>query len=210
MSSTLGNMAAEVTYALGNRTDLTTIARTWVNRSYQRLQDTIEFPESHVAATISLAIATSSYALPTDFFSIIDARHMVTERRLAQVSIPRYDRLSLTQTGAPTTYALRARSTILLWPVPDASDQIQLNYRRTLASLIADGDVHVLPVAWEEAIIFGATAYGFEYLNETVRAQAARSSMRAAISQLTDRLAHDLSDRDEPISPIGIQTGVVS
>jgi len=210
MASSLVTLAGEVTYPLGYRTDLATIAKTWVNRSYMSLQDLVEFPESHVAATFNTVATISSYPTPTNFFSVIDLRNNGTGKRMSQVSVPRYDRLSLTQTGSPTTYALRARSTILIWPVPSAVEQIFINYRRTLAELVNDGDTHVLPVSWEEAIIFGATAYGFEYLNETERARQARSSMRAAIAKLSDRLTSDLVDRDEPLSPIGIQTGVTT
>lgn len=208
MPSSLVTLAGEVTYPLGNRSDLATIAKTWVNRSYMRVQDLIEFPEAHVATTFSTVVGTLSYSTPANFFSIIDLRNNTTERRLSQISIPRYDRLKTTQTGSATTYALRARTTILIWPKPIAIEQLSINYRRTLAALVADGDLHVLPDAWEEAIIFGAVAYGFAYLNELERARQARSDFRAIVSQLSDRLAADLTDRDEPIAPVGLQTGV--
>lgn len=209
MPSSLLTLAGEVTYPLGNRADLLTIAKTWVNRSYMRVQDLIEFPEAHVATTFNTVVGTTSYSSPSNFFSIIDLRNNTTERRLSQVSVPRYDRLKLTTTGSATTYALRARTTILIWPKPSAVEQLAINYRRTLAALTLDADLHVLPDAWEEAIIFGAVAYGFAYLNELERARQARSDFRAIISQLSDRLAADLTDRDEPLAPIGLQTGVV-
>lgn len=210
MASSLLVMANEVIYTIGARSDLLTLAKTWVNRSYQRLQDTIEFPESHVVTTFNTSATVNSYSAPADFFSIISLRNNEIERRMSQVSVPGYERLSLLQSGSPTVYALRGRSAILVWKVPDAIEELQLNYRKNLTPLSADGDLHVLPGAWEEAIVYGATSYAFEYLNEIERARQARASMRATIGQLSDRLVLDLSDRDEPLAPIGLQTGVVS
>jgi hypothetical protein len=208
MASDRDTMALDVTSTLGGRTDLATLAGAWVNRSYMKLQDTIEFPESHTTANIAMVVATTSYTAPTDLFSIISVRNMATGQRLRQISAQGYDRLSQTITGSPHVYSLLGRTTFRVWRVPTAIETIRLTYRKTLAELTTGATVHVLPVSWEEAIIFGATAYGFEYLNETERARNARVSQRAIISQLTDRLAADLVDRDEPFAPVGIQTGV--
>jgi len=209
MPSSLLSLASEVTYAIGNRTDLATNAKTWVNRSYQRLQDRIEFPEAQVVTTFATTPTIYSYAAPADLFSIYSLRNNTMERRMSQVSISSFERLALTQTGSPSRYALRARSTILVWKVPLVAETLQINYRKSLPALLADGDLHVLPDSWEEVIIYGATAYAFEYLNEVERANQARKSMITTMSLLSDRLALDLIDRNEPIAPIGIQTGVI-
>jgi hypothetical protein len=211
MASSLLSLATEVTFTLGNRAEQLPTAKLWVNRSYQRLQDTIEFPESHVAVTFATVVGNPVHALATvapDLFSIISLRNNTTDKRVRQISLRRYDELALALTGSPIVYTLRGRTSLLLWKVPIAIETLQITYRKRLTPLAVDADLHVLPDAWEEAIVFGATAYGFEANNEIERARQARSSMRATIGQLRDRMAEDLTDRDEAIAPLGLQTGV--
>jgi len=210
MASSLLVMSNEVVYQIGQRTDLATIAKTWVNRSYQWLQDVVEFPESQATATIATIISTASYSLPADFFASRSVRNNTLNRKLNQISLENYARLSTASHATPTRYATRARTTLLVWPIPVAIEQLQLEYRKRLPSLTADGDLPLTPEAFEEVIILGAVAYGFDYNNEHERALMTRRNRRAILSELTDRLADDLTDRDEPLAPIGIQTGVVA
>ena len=207
MATSLLNLATEVNYAVGNDPNLLTTAKNWVARAYQVIQDSTDLPEAFAVTTFNTVIGTQTYATPADFFSIYSLRNVTRNWKIEQRSIQTLDKLTTTAQNSPYLYAIRLPQTLVLYPIPSAIEQLQLSYRKTLPALVNDGDMHVLPVSWENAIIFAAMAFGFDYKNEVERGAAARKSLQMELSRLTDRRAANLLDRDEPIAPTGLARG---
>lgn len=202
MPATRLSMRDEVVYIIGNRTELNVDADKWVQRAYHHITQAVELPEAAAVATIAMIIGTRAYTLPADYFSVYSVRNVTTNKRMYQVENGRYDALSTVITQPPDRYTVFTR-TLNVHPTPDATDSIQVRYRKVFADLSTDATAHVLPDIWDEAIIMLASAYGFDHLNEIERSRHYKGQARSFIREQTSRLGAELLDRNEAISVIG-------
>lgn len=203
MASDRATLEAEVKYTLGNRTDLDPDITRWVKRAYQALTQRVEFRESLAQPTTfyTAASGTRNYNLPSDFFSIYMVKNLTKDKRLIQETPSRYMNLSSTHQGSAERYAI-FNSEIWVYKKPDAAEQLQLWYRRVFPDLTNSTSTHLLKDAWDEPIIWEASAYGFDALGEVERAIALRRNVAFFIKQQQPALIADLVDRNEAMEVI--------
>lgn len=206
--STRLEMATEVVGMLGNKTELLTLAGTWVDRSYSELQ--LSRPWRNLITTIDFTTdpGTPDYQAAADFYSSLSLRNNDKDTKIQQIGRAKYDRLNQTISAtAPSHYAMIG-DVIYLWPLPDAVYQLTHRYRRTLP-MLADGDSHLYPPIFDDIIVLGAAARGFDYLNEHERSMSVRRMQRLISTQIEQPEALDLLDRDEAVANLGNNWGIV-
>lgn len=153
-----GNVYGEVINRLGNRSDITSRAKQWVNQAHFSIGTSYKFYELEVKATSSTSASVRSYSLPTDLRVILSLRDTSNNRKLNLGDWRTFDKLNQV-TGKPSRY-IRFGSTFELDPTPDAIYNLSLRYLKRLASLLNDSDDFILPDEWIEAIILRACWIG--------------------------------------------------
>jgi hypothetical protein len=140
--------------------------------------------------TISLTATTASYSVPTDPpFIAIDSAWFVNGSDLDPlevISFRKYEDISnKTHPGEPVCVAYDQRSTVYVWPVPDANGTMNLFTVTTAKdwdTTTATGD---FPAKWTEALVFNlAHRLSFEHTLElgeieNIRAMAATTFAEA-------------------------------
>jgi len=148
----------EVISRLGNRTDITTRAKQWVNQAQFSIATSYRFFELEVSVTGSTTSSTRTYSLPSDLRVILSLRDTTNSRKLTQADWRTFDKLNQT-TGKPSRYT-RFGSSIELDPTPDDTYGLSLRYLKRVASMVNGTDEPVLPDEWIEAIILRACWIG--------------------------------------------------
>lgn len=210
-SSDRQTIETEVKYALGNRTDIDTNLTQWVKRAYQHLTQALEFPEALVTSTIDTVVATRTFSLPANYFSMYNVHNLTRSKALLQVGITEYDRFNIVETGAADRYAILGMSGVVpnttrdmgIHPTPSTIETIQIRYRKVFAELTDPTTIHELPSVWDQPIVQLATAYGFESTNDIGRAAFYHNRVQAFVLEQSQRLAGDLYDRNEAMSVVG-------
>lgn len=163
---------------LGNRSDLLTQIKLWLNSCYMDLVTTGRFPElSHFepipcpqldgVTTLLTVIDKPDYNYPADALTILALRDTTNKYAIRQRDILWYNRYRALVHGKPRIYALYGAK-IYLDPMPDAVYTLQEWYRKktTLVTLTVDEDVPIIGEEWHEAIEMGATYRGFRSLGD--------------------------------------------
>jgi len=148
----------EVISRLGNRTDITTRAKQWVNQAQFSIATSYRFFELEVSVTGSTTSSTRTYSLPSDLRVILSLRDTTNSRKLTQADWRTFDKLNQT-TGKPSRYT-RFGSSMELDPTPDATYSLSLRYLKRVASMVNGTDEPILPDEWIEAIILRACWIG--------------------------------------------------
>lgn len=204
MAKDLLTLANDVNYTVGNDPNLLSEAKIWVDRAYRYLATIVELPEMQATTSQVLVVATNSYALPSDFFSVYSLRNSTDQTVLRQVTLPEFDNLNTTTQANPEIYALDHQN-FYLWPTPDETDTLQLRYRKSPVALTADTDEHVLDEVWNQPLVLLACAFGFDYRNELERATAYRRNAFGLIRTQEKRHAANLFDLDAAVAMIGTE-----
>ncbi len=203
MPATRLTMRTEVVFIIGNRTDISTSTiDNWIRRAYQHITQSVELPEAFETVAQIMTIGTRAYTLPTNYFSVYTVRNNTTDLAVIQRSQSDYNALSTEVDGPVTDYAV-FNKTFKVHPTPDASESIQVDYRKIFADLTTDATAHALPDSWDHPIIHLAAGFGFDFLNEIERARHYKAEARRYVREQTNRLAAELIDRNEAMRVIG-------
>lgn len=199
---TRATMEASVKFRLGNRTDVDTILTDAVKFSYDELTTAIRIPETQESASSFVVEGQSTYAVPTDLYSIVSLRNNTDKERLYPLSIRQYDRIQDSSNGKPTHY-IWWRNEIILRPVPDSTIRVLLlRYIKRLASLSTSASVSALPREWDEVIIQGAYFRMLRWLGMKQEAQVEEAAFGGMVARRLDRIAETTSDREDTAKPV--------
>lgn len=171
----------EVINRLGNRTDITTRAKQWVNQAQFSISTSYRFFELETSVTGSTTASTRSYSLPSDLRAILSLRDTSNNTKLGLADWRTFDKLNQT-TGKPSRYT-RFGSSFELDPTPDATYNLSLRYLKRVASLVNDTDEPVLPDEWIEAIILRACWIGSASLQMFEQATAFKDEYVLYVSE---------------------------
>jgi len=168
---TFAEMVDEVELALGQRTDIATVAGEVVNDAYLRITCSNEFfdqrknsyfPSLEIqSAATNTSDGTAYISTPTDCLFIRSVWDSTSDLKLNKISLMDYlgrsGRATATAEGAPTQWVRRADATkgndyIYLYPTPDATYAMVIYYRARPAKLTGTGTT-VIGMEWDEAIV---------------------------------------------------------
>ena len=165
MASTRDQLAAEVKFALGNRDDLDSWYPVWINRAYQHITKTIEFPQARTSAVLTVVADQHEYTLPTDYFHAYTLRNNDEQAKITRISPATYRTRDTTIRAKPREYTIASGTTLAIYPADaEAGDELLLDYRKTFPSLSDGASVHELYDEWEQAIVQKAMEFAFAFI----------------------------------------------
>lgn len=133
---TLGELASNVTLALGKRSDvaLSTVSF-WVNEAQRVVWDAIPHDKAETIAISSTTVNEDKMSLPTDFQEMLAVNNMSSQPPIMLDEINLDNAMSWsTTTGQPTHYLMFA-DYLELRPIPDSSYSLEMRYRKQLSEM---------------------------------------------------------------------------
>jgi len=103
------------------------------------------------------------------------------------------------QTGNPRVFMIRGKNSsdqweFTIWPYPDSSTNLYVEYLKKINDLSADSDVSIIPEKWHTtAMLQGAIWRGWEFLDDT-RARYAKQQFDQYIQDMKDGILPNLDE----------------
>ena len=98
-------------------------------------------------------------------------------------------RVAKLDSGATPTHIVRsADNNYLLFPYPDKTYELKFEYFKVPTALSAATDVPAIPEQFQQVIVDGATAYGYQYRGEAQQYQLNFASFEAGIKHMQSSL----------------------
>lgn len=202
----VNQLLTELTYRLGNRSDIQPRSIIWLNDAYFELLLTPRFTffELDQTATLDAPAGQRVYSVSTNFpnlWFILDIRNENYQIKLKRKDPSEFDRTWRIQ-GIPTRYT-RFQDQIELDPIPDVDYQLTLRYRIRPPELIAGGDT-IIQREWQEPLMTMAVQKGWEALEQWDKATQQKQIVEMQLARRFD--AFQLDDADSEAT-IGVDYG---
>lgn len=139
------------------------------------------------------------YDLPTDLFTVYDARQSSTPTKLTNLGIWTIDSYQpqIDTVGAPAGYYLFRNSPdvaanaakqrqMAFIPSPDSIYNVEVRYFLAQTDLSADGDIPFLPVPYHSLLVDGAEWLGAKFLNDSAEDDL-KKAYEFGIAQLIEK-----------------------
>ena len=193
----------EVTWRVGNRTDIQPRTLIWLNDAYFELLLSPLFTFNQLDRSTSWVTVPAQrvYQLSTQlpgYWFIMNIRNDTIEQKLKKFDVTEMDRVSRT-TGLPYRYG-RFADQIELDPTPDREYTMTTRWRFRPPELVNGGD-HLLTREWDEVLITKAAQKGWESLEQWEKAKAQKVLADAALGRRQD--VSDMETVDHEIT-IGV------
>jgi hypothetical protein len=200
----LGQIRADTRIGVGNvtTTDVPDSAlNACINKAYRYIATVYPNLPSRVISTITTVVGIQNYNLPADCFAVrklwdITNNTWLTkrgERWGAQQQVANASQ------GKPTDY-IRYLNYVQLWPIPDGIYTIDLYYQSSIADLVSDADVPVIPIPWHEGLIIKSCfVYYSWYRKDYVKAQAEDVTWKMWLSEMPTSIDLENVDIDSGV-----------
>jgi hypothetical protein len=202
----VNQILTELTYRLGNRSDIQPRSIIWLNDAYFELLMSPRFTFYEIDRSASLAAPTGqrvyqiSLAYP-DLWFILDIRNENYQIKLKRKDPSEFDR-TWRILGIPTRYT-RYQDQIELDPIPDVDYQMTIRYRVRPPELLQGGDT-ILQREWQEPLLTMAVQKGWEALEQWDKATQQKQIVETQLARRFD--AFQLDDADSEAT-IGVDYG---
>lgn len=202
----VNQLLSEITYRLGNRSDLTPRTVIWLNDAYYELLLSPRFTFYAIDRSASLAAPTGQYIYQIstnfpDLWFILDIRNENYQIKLKRKDPSEFDRSWKIQ-GIPTRYT-RFQDQIELDPIPDVDYQLTVRYRMRPPELVSGGDT-LLDREWHEPLTAMAVQKGWEALEQWDKANQTKQLVEAQFARRFDAFQMDDADSE---ATIGVDYG---
>ena len=202
----VNQLLQELTWRLGNRSDLTPRTLTWLNDAYYELLMSPRFTFYAIDRSAPLAAPAGQriYQISTNFpdlWFIIDIRNENYQIKLKRKDPTEFDR-TWKILGIPTRYT-RFQDQIELDPIPDVDYQLTLRYRIRPAELVQGGDT-ILDREWQEPLTTMAVQKGWEALEQWDKASEQKQLVEVQLARRFDAFQMDDADSE---ATIGVDYG---
>ena len=202
----VNQMLQELTWRLGNRSDIQARTLTWLNDAYYELLMSPRFTYYQLDRTTAWVAVVSQrvYQLSTTFpgiWFVIDIRNDTQEQKLKKFDPTELDRVTRV-TGPPLRYG-RYADQIELDPTPDSNYDMTMRWRLRPMELVNGGE-HILTREWDEVIITMAVQKGWEALEQWDKSSAQKQIVEVQLARRQD--VADLETIDHEIT-IGVEYG---
>lgn len=189
-------MLAELTWRIGNRTDISARTLVWLNDAYFELLLSPRFTyfETDRSFGFSTLPQERTYNIVTmipDLWFILDLRNETMQQKIDRFHWSEFDR-KWRVFSIPVRYA-RFGPQIEFDPTPDKAYDITVRYRLRPPELVSGGN-HLLPREWDEVIITMAVQKGWEALEQWEKATAQKQIVETQLGMREE--PHNLEDAD--------------
>lgn len=202
----VNQILSELTYRLGNRSDLSPRTLTWLNDAYFELLMSPRFVFYAIDRSLGLNAIAGQYIYQVstnfpDLWFILDVRNENYQIKLKRKDPSEFDRTWKIQ-GIPTRYT-RFQDQIELDPIPDVDYQLTFRYRIRPIELVQGGDT-ILDREWQEPLTTMAVQKGWEALEQWDKAQLQKQLVETQFARRFDAFQMDDADSE---ATIGVDYG---
>lgn len=162
---TFTNLQTQVTFAHGNRSDISSHVPIWINWAYKWAWNKLQNRGMHGAEDVSTGNCVSAQkyiSVPSGTFSVM--RVVVNSVTLEKRPWDEYTKITTWPSAAPTKYYIWG-TTIFFDTAPDSTYAYSIYRIKNLTELSSGSDTMGLPDAFESPVISQAIAYGYRALN---------------------------------------------
>ena len=196
----------EMSWRLGNRSDISVRLLTWLNDAYFELLMTPRFTFFQIDNSYSWTALKGVYIYPVststpDLWFILDMRNEMYQTKLKRKDPSEFDR-TWRMDGIPERYT-RFGDHIELYPTPDMDYQMTTRYRIRPPELVGGGE-HLLTREWDEVLLTMAVTKGWEALEQWDKAQSQKQLTELQLSRRFDAFQMDDADSE---ATIGVDYG---
>lgn len=180
---------------------------THINAALKQIAAERDWPWLYTSETIAAVSGTAVYTPAAGWVRTDSLAHADTGESLAERQIQEIDRISGAMAGStsrPWAFALYGDQ-IVLGPVPAAVLSIRHRYVRAEPVLVADGDLPLLPRAFDEGAVEWAVQLGHAFTRQFDKAEAAAARYNAWLKTVQDsvrRARRPLRVQVRPGSPL--------
>ncbi len=211
-TKTFTEFSADLTFALGNRSDLAAYVGPWINSAYMTLatgnrvwglKKNFYFPELGTSSTAVTVAGTATVATPTDALIVRHVWDTTNDIKLDRIAWSTYveytGRATSTSRGAPIEY-IRQGVYIYLHPTPDAVYTMTIYYRKRPAVLTGSATT-VIGAEWDEPLLKLATAQSWLRLQAVDKYKCWREEFLSDVSGLIGIYDQEESDEHGYLRP---------
>lgn len=158
----------------------------WLNEAQARIVRILELPNFYTTATITTAVGTDTYNLPSDVIRINGVTDASAPSELTYVNDPAdidYYNQNGQSMGDPQYYSITATG-IRLSPVPDSVRTLTLDYYKSASTLSADTDVSSIPSDYHDVMISYALSRAYRSEDDMQMSQFYYSEFSRDLNQL--------------------------
>lgn len=168
---TLLQIRTELDSTMGSRTNVDDPRRdVWINLAYTDIASGIDFTELDDDLAIPTVAGQNNYTGPVNPLIVQLVRDEDNDNLLTWIPNSEYFRLDRSvATGSPLRWTRRGNE-ILIFPNPGGVINLLAFFKQTPPTLVADGDVTVLPPYVDNGILLLGIAYGLLAVGEDARA----------------------------------------
>jgi hypothetical protein len=202
----VNQILTELTYRLGNRSDLTPRSLIWLNDAYYELLLSPRFTFYAIDRSASLAAPAGQYIYQVslnfpDLWFILDMRNENFQIKMRRKDPSEFDRSWKIQ-GIPTRYT-RFQDQIELDPIPDVDYTFTIRYRVRPPELVQGGET-ILDREWDEPLTTMAVQKGWEALEQWDKASSQKQLVEVQLARRFDAFQMDDADSE---ATIGVDYG---
>lgn len=195
----LAVMRAHLQMQLGGRADVTpSMLDEWINDAYIDLATSLKLDELKGSITLSFVAGQPFYSLPASVYSIqtvgmVNTLSMQGGRPLSKIDKASFRDLEVSE-GEPTMY-FREGQMLVVYPTPDRSYSVSVDFRVMPMRLVEDTDCPILSMDFHRAILLRARSDALDDLQEFDKVPSAENSAVASVRRRNDREAAEDENR---------------
>lgn len=172
-----------------------------LNDAMREIMDKYPFHSSRSVTTFPTVIGSKRYTVPTDMASLLKVWNATSRMRVRKADMrfmSQTEDQDTTVTGKPLKYT-RELDWIQFYPIPDAVYTISLFYKNTIADLVGDGAIPLIPEAWHKGIILLARYTFYDERQDAGKAGYALNAYKIWLSDKPSEIAEESIDKDEAV-----------
>ncbi len=182
---TSDELLAELKLRMGNRKDIDTRLKVWLNAAYFQIGVKYRFRELEKVKEMTTISGTREYDKPPTAYAVRSLRDMTNKRFLGYRHWMSLERLT-PSSNKPTKWA-RHGGLLILDPTPNGAYVIRARITERPMALTYPGNDTVspiTPVEWDEALILKAMFIGHNALLEKAKAADANEVYKMYVAEL--------------------------
>ncbi len=196
----------------GFGTDLASAQNGWINAEYRILggmrrwkwleaRTTVGIVQGFSAVTPS---ATDIRNIDRVYIADLQGNDFLLTWKPTQWVVEKQHRFNQVTDQAPPRYWTQFAGQILVYPIPDASYTLQIDYVKNVTALVADIDVPLVPEAYDDILVWGAVARGAVRQNNWLTRDFASQQRQQVVNEMLAEYAKDQTQNADEVEQTGI------
>lgn len=164
----------------------------WINDAQIDVVRQMELKTQQTSSSVVTISNDSTYAMPSNFFKIIDLYQPSDQDSLEEIEIRDYDESDITALGEPMKY-LVIGDQLTLWPTPDGVYTFTLRYWKLPATLLVSTDVPEISSEYDNLLISYVLAKAYARENDMQQSDFHRQRYFEDLARAKGSVAHSTS-----------------